>query len=186
MSSNKTPEGGGLNKQQSSHHIIEQVSAEQKSAATLVRQVDTMIQRDMSAENKLEPMVGYFKLCSLASGSDKVLMWTGWVSALITGCGMPSFVFLIGDIIDSFKPTTEVQDTIDTVSRMSLIFTLVGIAVWFFSYLMYSTLLLFSDKVTKKIRVKYLEAILKQESSWFDTINPSELSARLSKEAAAI
>jgi ATP-binding cassette subfamily B (MDR/TAP) protein 1 len=38
----------------------------------------------------------------------------------------------------------------------------------------------------KKIRVKYLESILKQESAWFDTINPSELSARLTKEAAAI
>ncbi len=99
---------------------------------------------------------------------------------------MPSFVFLIGDIIDSFKPTTKVDDTIATVSKMSLIFTLVGLAVWLFSYLMYSTLLLFSDRVTKKIRTKYLEAILKQESAWFDTINPSELSARLSKEAAAI
>jgi hypothetical protein len=145
-----------------------------------------MIQRDMSGENKLEPMVGYFKLASLASGSDKLLMWIGWGSASVTGFGMPSFVFLIGDIIDSFKPTTKVEDTIEIVSRMSLIFTLVGFAVWFFSYLMYSCLLLFSDRVTRKIRTKYLEAILKQESSWFDTINPSELSARLSKEAAAI
>ncbi len=140
----------------------------------------------MSGENKLEPMVGYFKLASLASGSDKLLMWIGWGSASVTGFGMPSFVFLIGDIIDSFKPTTKVEDTIEIVSRMSLIFTLVGFAVWFFSYLMYSCLLLFSDRVTRKIRTKYLEAILKQESSWFDTINPSELSARLSKEAAAI
>jgi hypothetical protein len=71
-----------------------------------------MIQRDMSAENKLEPMVGYFKLASLASSSDKVLMWVGWSAALITGFGMPSFVFLIGDIIDSFKPDTKVEDTI--------------------------------------------------------------------------
>jgi ATP-binding cassette subfamily B (MDR/TAP) protein 1 len=99
---------------------------------------------------------------------------------------MPSFVFLVGDVIDSFKPTTKPEDTIEVISRISLIFSLVGIAVWLFSYFLYSSLLLFSERVTKKIRTKYLESILRQESAWFDTINPSELSARLSKESAAI
>jgi hypothetical protein len=69
---------------------------------------------------------------------------------------------------------------------MSLIFTCVGIAVWIFSYFMYSLLLLFSERVVKKTRTKYLKAILRQESAWFDTINPSELSAKLSKETAAM
>jgi ATP-binding cassette, subfamily B (MDR/TAP), member 1 len=176
-----------LHKQHSSHHQqIDVVQTQSDSTETLMRQVESMIQRDMSGENKLEPMVPYSKLYCLASTADKFLMWIGWISAMITGFGMPSFVFIIGDIIDSFKPTANVEDTIKTVSKMSLIFTLVGIAVWFFSYVMYSSLLLFSDRVTKKIRTKYLESILRQESAWFDTINPSELSARLSKESAAI
>jgi ATP-binding cassette subfamily B (MDR/TAP) protein 1 len=51
---------------------------------------------------------------------------------------------------------------------------------------MYSFLLLFSERVVKTTRVKYLEAILRQESAWFDTINPSELSARLAKESSAM
>ena len=99
---------------------------------------------------------------------------------------MPSFVFLIGDVIDSFSPSTKPEDTVATISKMSLIFTLVGFAVWLFSYFLYSFLLLFSERVVKKIRVKYLESILKQDSAWFDTINPSELSARLAKESGAI
>jgi ABC transporter transmembrane region len=76
-------------------------------------------------------------------------MYVGWLSACITGCGMPSFVFLIGNVIDSFKPTTKPEDTVDTISLMSLIFTLVGIAVWCSSYIMYSFLLLFSERVVK-------------------------------------
>jgi ATP-binding cassette subfamily B (MDR/TAP) protein 1 len=113
-------------------------------------------------------------------------MWLGWTAALIGGIGLYSYVFLIGDIFDSFKQTTKVEDTIKIISRISLVLTLVGFVSWVFSYLAYSCLLLFSDRVTKKIKVKYLKAILNQESSWFDTINPSDLSARLSKEAAAI
>jgi len=130
--------------------------------------------------------VPYSKLYTFASGSDKLLMYTGWLAACVTGTGLPSFAFLIGDIIDSFGPATNVDDTVKTVSQMALIFTLVGLAVLFFSYIMYSFLLLFSERVIKRTRTKYLEAILKQDSSWFDTINPSELSARLSKECASM
>jgi len=99
---------------------------------------------------------------------------------------MPSFVFLIGDVIDSFKPTNTVESTLRTISKMSLIFTLVGVAIWITSLIMYSLLLLFSERVVKKTRTKYLEAILRQDSSWFDTVNPSELSARLSKECQSM
>jgi ATP-binding cassette subfamily B (MDR/TAP) protein 1 len=175
-------------KQDSQHHDGENHDGAEKEnvTETLIRQVDTMIQREMSGNNELGPMVSYSKLYCLASTSDKLLMYFGWISASITGCGMPSFVFLIGDVIDSFSPTTKPEDTVETINRMSLIFTLVGVAVWLFSYFLYSLLLLFSERVVKKIRVKYLESILRQESAWFDTINPSELSARLTKESAAI
>lgn len=75
---------------------------------------------------------------------------------------------------------------IEIVSKMSLIFTLVGIAIWIFSYISYGFLLIFSERMSRKLRVAYLSAILKQESAWFDEINPSELSSRLGKEVQAI
>ena len=115
-----------------------------------------MIQRDMSGNNKIQPRISYSYLYKFADTSDKLLMGFGWGAACVTGCGMPSFVFLIGNIIDSFKPTTKVEDTLDTISTMSLIFTCVGFAVWFFSYIMYSFLLLFSERVIRKTRTRYL------------------------------
>lgn len=114
------------------------------------------------------------------------LAYVGWIASSIAGLGMPTFVFLIGDIIDSFNPTTKPEDMLDTISTMCLIFTCVGIAVWIFSYLDYCFLLMFSERIARKTRIAYLESILKQESAWFDTNNPSELSARLGKEVLAI
>ena len=97
-------------------------------------------------------MTSYSKMYQFASASDKALMYIGWICAAITGTGMPSFVFLIGDVIDSFKPTNTVESTLNTISKMSLIFTLVGVAIWITSLIMYSLLLLFSERVVKKTR----------------------------------
>jgi ABC-type multidrug transport system fused ATPase/permease subunit len=153
----------------------------------LVRQVDSMINRERSGTNALGPSVPYSKLYSLASSSDKTLMIIGWIAAGIAGFGMPSFVFIIGNVIDSFDTTkTGPSEMLDTISFMCLLFTIIGCGVWVTSYVNYGFLLMFSERVAKKTRVKYLEAILKQESAWFDTTNPSELSARLGKETLAI
>lgn len=156
------------------------------STSTLVRQVNALIARDMSGNKEIGPMVSYSRLYTFATPADKLLMYTGWTCAMITGCGMPSFVFLIGIVIDSFSPSTTPADTLRTISLMSLIFTVVGVGVWITSLIMYSFLLLFSERVVKATRTKYLHSILRQESAWFDTINQSELSARLSKETSAM
>ena len=75
---------------------------------------------------------------------------------------MPSFVFLIGDVIDSFDPTQAgPEDMVNTISFMSFLFTMVGIGVWITSYIDYAFLLMFSERVAKKIRVAYLRAILR-------------------------
>jgi len=126
-----------------------------------MRQVDSMIARDMSGNNIIGPMVPYSKLYCLATPADKVLMYVGWAAAAITGCGMPSFVFLIGYVIDSFSPNTKPADTMKTINLMSLIFTCVGVAIWFSSYIMYSFLLLLSERVVRRTRTRYLESILR-------------------------
>ena len=62
-----------------------------------------MITRDKSGTNIIGPSVPYSKLYCLASRSDKVLMYIGWFTSMVNGLGLPSFVFLIGNIIDSFN-----------------------------------------------------------------------------------
>ena len=75
---------------------------------------------------------------------------------------------------------------LDSIKKMSLIFVLVGLVVWVLSYMSYAFLLMSSERIATRIRVKYLESLLKQESAWYDIINPSELSARLGKETQSI
>jgi hypothetical protein len=58
--------------------------------------------------------------------------------------------------------------------------------MYILSYIYYGFLLISSERITKRTRTNYIEAVLRQESAWFDANNPSELSARIGKECLAI
>jgi ATP-binding cassette, subfamily B (MDR/TAP), member 1 len=50
----------------------------------------------------------------------------------------------------------------------------------------FTCLVIASERIGMKTRVRYLESILKQEIAWFDKINTSELSQRLGNECQSI
>mmetsp|Transcript_34052 Transcript_34052/g.25134 ORF Transcript_34052/g.25134 Transcript_34052/m.25134 type:complete len:218 (+) Transcript_34052:277-930(+) len=74
----------------------------------------------------------------------------------------------------------------DAINLTCWVNTVLGAFVAVASYLYYSTLLVFSENVSHKIRIKYLQAILQQDCPWYDLTNPAELSSRLRKEVYAI
>lgn len=75
---------------------------------------------------------------------------------------------------------------LDKIKMLSIIFVIVGCGMYVFSFIYYSFLLISSEKIARRTKVAYIDAILKQESGWFDTNNPSELSAKIEKETLAI
>ena len=107
-------------------------------------------------------MVPYSKLYSLGSRRERTLLMIGWIAASITGLGLPSFVFLMGNIVDSFNPLTSSPDKmLHMISRIAYIFASVGAGIWFFAYIYFSFLLMASEKIASRTRVIYLEAILR-------------------------
>ena len=109
-------------------------------------------------------------------------MSVGFVCAAATGAGMPSMVFLMGDIVNSFQATS----ILDAVKTTIITLAIIGCVVWVITYVYFVSLVVMAERVGKKTRVHYLHAILKQDIAWFDSMNVPELSARLSKECQAI
>lgn len=132
-------------------------------------------------------MVPYGKLIwTLADKEDKLYFVLGLISAALCGLGLPSFVFLFGDIADSFEGHMEPKDILAKITNVSKILTFIGLAVWLGSYLFFTFLVIVSERVGLKTKVEYLKSILQQDIAWFDSINTSELSQRLAKESQAI
>lgn len=130
-------------------------------------------------------LVPYSKiLLTFADRKDKCLMTCGYLSAIIAGIGLPSFVFLFGDIVDSFGPTS--TDIVGSISIVCLAMALIGVAIWITSYIYVTSLITMSERVGKKTRVAYLKAVLNQEIAWFDENNATEIPAKIVREVSMI
>ena len=121
-----------------------------------------------------------------ADGTDKALFGVGIVASIITGLGLPSFVFLFGDIINTFGDPQHPDKMIKAINTIALEMTIIGLIIWFFSYFYFAFLVILSERIGQKTKVAYLRAILRQDITWFDNINPSELSSNLFKEVQAM
>lgn len=82
------------------------------------------------------------------------------MAAVITGLGLPSFVFLIGDLIDSFGPYVSPEDSLKKIKDLALIFTYVALGIWFFATCYYGFLILYSERVALRTRLTYLKRVL--------------------------
>lgn len=83
----------------------------------------------------------------------------GHICAAITGLTLPCFSYLMGDVLDSFAGTDK-DAQLKRIKIITIIFTVVGAGVWVVSYLYWSSLLIFSVRVSRRIKERYLAAIL--------------------------
>ena len=85
----------------------------------------------------------------------------GLISACISGLGLPSFVFLEGNVINSFDPSVSRDEALKNMLEILYIYIGIGSGVWILSYLFYSKLIIFSERVAKTTRREYLRSVLK-------------------------
>lgn len=95
-------------------------------------------------------------LLTYADRTDKILMTVGFCSAAATGAGMPSMVFLMGNIFDSFQAAS----VLDSVKTTIITLAIIGAVVWVMTYVYFVSLVIMAERVGKKTRVHYLSAIL--------------------------
>lgn len=103
-------------------------------------------------------------MLTFADKNDKWLIGVGYFMSIVTGLGLPSFVFLFGDIVNSFSEGS----ILDNIKPTCLEFTIIGTAIWITSYFYYALLVIMAENVGQKTRVAYLKGILQQDIEWFD------------------
>jgi len=80
---------------------------------------------------------------------------------------LPTFFFFIGPVFDSFGQK-KIEETRDDVHEICLIMLALALTIMTTSFSSNFLLMHTGEKVTAKLKTKYLEAIINQESAWFD------------------
>jgi ABC-type multidrug transport system fused ATPase/permease subunit len=129
--------------------------------------------------------IGFGKLTSLNGREEKCYMYWGWIFSFLTGVGLPAAFIIFGDSMEALGDPTEAPE--ESLKKMLGIcgwMFLLGAILWIFAFLYQTFLGIFAEKTSRRIKVAYLRAIFRQDASWFDNTNYTELASNLSKQSS--
>lgn len=156
-----------------------------KRTAVLLRQVETKVA--LEGDNTSDKAhVPFGKLLSVASSAQKCQLIFGWILAGLTGAILPLFFFFIGPAFDSFGGDKTPEEVRDEVREICLIMGVISLAIFFTSFGQNWLLMRASASMAATMKTNYLKNILDQDSAWFDQVNYTELSSRLTKDVDTI
>ena len=126
--------------------------------------------------------MGFFEMAfRYADPFDKVLFIIGLVCSLLFGCALPAFSLMFGEMIDSVG-----GNSFDMLSVQAGYMLYIGFGIYVVTFLMLSTMGIFSERIAYKIKVDYFRKCLAKDAAWLDEKNPNELAPKISKETTAI
>ncbi|KAF9404338.1 Multidrug resistance protein 1, partial [Podila epigama] len=147
---------------------------------------------DMSATpdpDKIEApkTVSYFQLYRFASLNDRFCILLGIFCSIAAGVGQPIIALLMGNVVTTLSTNTTREATIDGIRNIVIQFAYVGAIMFVAAYGQMCLWTLSAESQTKRIRERYLHAILRQDMAWHDTATKSEsLNARLASDTQLI
>ncbi|KAF8925152.1 ATP-binding cassette, sub-B (MDR TAP), member 4, partial [Haplosporangium bisporale] len=134
------------------------------------------------------PKVTYLQLYRFASTWDWTCVALGTICSAVNGVGQPMVAVLMGDVITTL--TKHFDDPLEAARGVRVLvikFTVLGAIAFVAAYGQMCFWTLSAENQSKRIREKYLHAILRQDISWHDIGKKSEsLNSRLSADTQLI
>jgi hypothetical protein len=82
-----------------------------------------------------------------ADAKDKMFLFIGFTCAVLCGLGLPSFVFLFGNIANSFDPRSPAEEALENITKVSKTLILIGAGVMFCSFVWFTFLIIASERI---------------------------------------
>eukprot|EP00298_Acanthocystis_sp_HF-20_P015907 c21313_g2_i2.p1 GENE.c21313_g2_i2~~c21313_g2_i2.p1 ORF type:complete len:1261 (-),score=558.88 c21313_g2_i2:339-4121(-) len=102
-----------------------------------------------------------------ALNRDWIMMAVGTLGMAAGGAGMPAFSIIFGELIDGiYDPNPDKAG--DKVQYMAIVFLLLGIVMWIVIGVGVGCWSIVAIRQTLAIRIKYIQALLKQDVGWFE------------------
>jgi len=136
-----------------------------------------------SKPKKEAEVVPFTSLFRYSTKFDIFLIIFGTLGAACDGASLPIFALFFGDVPNTFGPQNQSgQAVVDAASSVGLKFLYVGIGSFIASYIGFACWLSVGERQGIEIRKRYFKSLLQQEIAFYDSINPNELSTKISEE----
>ena len=122
-------------------------------------------------------------LFRFATTKDIVLFGIGIFFSVISSATMPAINIIFGDVIDAIAQPIDVEAIVNQSVRAMSILGVYGFVTFFLSFLFCGYA---ASNIANAWRMEYLEKLLVQDMTFFDTSEPGSLTLMLSDSAMAI
>jgi ABC-type multidrug transport system fused ATPase/permease subunit len=122
-----------------------------------------------------------------ADGVDMAWLFSGLFAAMAFGATMPAFCFYFGNMIDGVAVVgADSTGGMSNLSDQAFMMLYIGIGAGFMSWFQVTCLSIFAENIQFKIKIRYFQAVLEKDATWFDNNNPTEMASRIAKEVVTI
>jgi ABC transporter transmembrane region len=132
--------------------------------------------------SKIKP-ASFRTLFRFATNKDIATFAVGVFFCIISSATMPAINIVFGDVVDAIAEPINVEELVNTSVRAMAILGLYGFVTFFFSFLFCGYA---AANIANAWRMQYLEKLLVQDMTFFDTSEPGSLTLMLSDSAMAI
>uniref|UniRef100_V5GRL9 Multidrug resistance protein n=2 Tax=Kalmanozyma brasiliensis (strain GHG001) TaxID=1365824 RepID=V5GRL9_KALBG len=151
-------------------------------------------QRAKAAIANIRLSSNYFALYKATDRTDITLLVIGIIAAIGSGVPLPLIGILFGQLIDGFNssgcsgssgPTDRgafIASVDDKVEKIAIIAAVNFFLIWTYTTC-WSNL---GERLVRKMRQRYLRAVLRQDMAFFDKLQPGEVGTRLSADLLTV
>ncbi|KAF7037327.1 hypothetical protein CFC21_047727 [Triticum aestivum] len=130
--------------------------------------------------------VAFFGMFRYARRADFALMGVGTVAAMVNGMSEPLMTVVFAAVIESFGGSDN-SAVLHRVSKVVMYYIYLGIGTALASFLQVSCWTMAGERQSARIRSLYLEAVLKQDVSFFDVeMTTGEAISRMSADTVLV
>ncbi|KAJ7294392.1 hypothetical protein O6H91_Y260100 [Diphasiastrum complanatum] len=120
--------------------------------------------------NQVFASLPFHKLFYFADGKDYLLMFFGSIGAIVHGAELPVYFFFFGKLLNGFGGHQQNRDQMyHIVSKYALYFVFLGVVSFVASWTEIACWMYTSERQSEKLRIRYLEAMLRQDVGFYDT-----------------
>ncbi|KAE8139350.1 P-loop containing nucleoside triphosphate hydrolase protein [Aspergillus pseudotamarii] len=134
--------------------------------------------------------IGFFGIYRYATGWDVAILFGSALAAIAGGAALPLFTVLFGRLTSTFQDVATHRITYDhfhhELTKNVIYFIYLGAAEFVVIYLATVGFIYTGDHVVQQIRVKYFQAILRQNIAFFDTLGAGEVTTRITADTNLI